>query len=418
MKRIALILTSLLLVFVFVGTSVSATAAYVVEEITSGEVGENVNTDTEEGGEESGNESEENGGATDTEQEENKEPVTHALVLESDSMTVVKNKTVQMTARVSNVENQPQIFWDSSDKNIATVDKNGLVKGNNIGKATITATAYVDGEKLTGEFVISVITGSNFLKDYLKDNQVLSYQYSYIDDYYYTNDKEAWQYNFGFGKVYDIVSPYIMLEYDYVRVFFTYEDKDWMLQMWKGQYGMIFYGGEIGIYNRAHSEDGVNEWTMYECPDDEDWLKMELTMWHEELDGSWTREFTREYDEYWWCTGFKNGHLRVEEPADELRLTGRITFKDAEMTKIVVDGLKECGFKLSGAKDSIGLDQIYVDGNDVSFCWQNISDAESTMAIKTVGGLIMAWQLLPVLPMILPFVGMFGIAALLVSFIL
>ena len=409
MKRIALVITALFFVFTFVSTSVCAVAAQVIEETTTV-------TQPEDGGESAANPDE--GDESVANPDEDKKPVTHALILESDSLTVKKWDTVQMTARVSDVEAQPQIFWESSDKNIATVDKNGLVKGVNIGKATITATAYAGGEKLTGEFVISVITDNNFLKDYLKDNQVLSYQYSYIDDYYYTNDKEAWQYNFGFGKVYDIVSPYILLEYDYIRVFFTYEDKDWMLQMWKGQYGMIFYGGEIGIYNRAHSDDGVNDWTMYECPSDDDWLKMELTMWHEELDGSWTREFTREYDEYWWCTGFKNGHLRVQEPADELRLTGRITFKDAEMTQIVVKGLEECGFKHSKSKENIGLDQIYVDGNDVHFCWQNISEAESTMAIKVVGGMIYAWQLLPVLPMIIPFVSMFGLAALLVSFIL
>jgi hypothetical protein len=389
MKKIAVRFTSVFLVLIFICTSFVTLFAS-AEDVTA-------NPDT---------------GVTEEESD------VHVLVLQSEALDVVQGKTIQMTASVSGVETQPQIFWNSLDPEIATVDNNGEVKGINVGRAVITATAYVDGETLRGEFAISVITSSNFLKDFLVGQQVLSYQYSYIDDYYYTNDKEAWQYNFGFGKVYDIVSPYILLEYDYVRVFFTYEDKDWMLQMWKGQYGMIFYGGEIGIYNRAHSEDGVNEWTMYECPDDEDWLKMELTMWHEELDGSWTREFTREYDKYWWCTGFKNGHLRIQEPADELRLTGRITFKDAEMTKIVVEGLEDCGFKHSKTKDSIGLDQIYVDGNDVSFCWQNISDAESTMAIKTVGGLIMAWQLLPVLPMIIPFVSMFGFAALLVSFIL
>ena len=57
-------------------------------------------------------------------------------------------------------------------------------------------------------------------------------------------DKKAWQYNFGFGKIYDFVSPYLLLEYDYVRVFFEYEGKDWMIQMWKGNY-FISNGGEV-----------------------------------------------------------------------------------------------------------------------------------------------------------------------------
>ena len=339
----------------------------------------------------------------------------HALVITSDNLTVAQRKTIQMTASVTNVSKQPTITWSSSDTSIATVDENGVVKGISVGEAVITASATVDGKKITGEFAINVVTRSSLLKNLLEKQQVLSYQYSYIDDYYYTNDKDAWQYNFGFGKIYDFVSPYILLEYDYVRVFFTYENKDWMIQMWKGQYGMIFFGGEIGVYNREHSEDGVNEWTMFNCPAEEDWLKMEMTLYHQDVNGNWNRQFTREYDYYWWCTGFKNGHLRQEEPADELRLTGRITLKDKEMTKLFVDGLVECGFKKSSSKKEMGVDQIFVDGNTVHFCWQNISEAESTMAIKVGVGLLSSLAALPFAPLILPYVGAYAVLVVLAS---
>ncbi len=341
-----------------------------------------------------------------------------ALVLTSDSLSVAERKKIQLTARVTNVDVQPEIIWSSSDESVATVDSNGKVKGVSVGKVIITAKAVIGEETLTGDFAINVVTRDNFIKSFLVDRQVLSYKYSYVDDYYYTNDKECWQYNFGFGKIYDIASPYILLEYDYIRVFFTYGDKDWMLQMWKGQYGMIFYGGEIGIYTRKHSEDGVGEWAMYACPAEENWLQMEMTLWHEELNGEWTREFTREYDYYWWCTGFKNGHLRQEEPADELRLTGRITFKDEEMAKIVYDGLKECGFGEAKSKDRIGLDQIFMDGADINFCWQNISEAESTMAIKVGVGFLSSLMVLPFFPLIAPYISMFALAVMFVSAII
>lgn len=342
----------------------------------------------------------------------------HALVLSSSGISVAILKTIQITASVTNVETQPEIVWTSSDEKIATVDENGVVRGISVGKVIIKATAVVDGETLNGEFAINVVKNKNFLRNLLENRQILSYQYSYIDDYYYTNDKEAWQYNFGFGKIYDFVSPYILLEYDYIRVFFTYEGKDWMLQMWKGQYGMIFYGGEIGIYNRPHSEEGIGVWTMFACPAEEDWLKMEMTLWHQQLNGEWTREFSRDYDYYWWCTGFKNGHLRQEEPADELRLTGRITFKDEEMTKLVSDGLVECGFSKSVTKEEMGIDGIYVEGNDIHFSWQNISEAESTMLIKVGAGFFYNLAILPLYPIVLPFVGMFSVAVLLVNVIL
>ena len=351
------------------------------------------------------------------EDEESSESV-HALILTSDSLSVAERKKIHLTAKVTNVDVQPEIIWSSSDEKIATVDANGTVKGVSAGKVVITAKAVIGEETLTGDFAINVVTRSNVIKNLLEKRQILSYQYSYVDDYYYTNDKEAWQYNFGFGKIYDIASPYILLEYDYIRVFFTYGDKDWMLQMWKGQYGMIFYGGEIGIYTRKHSEEGVGEWAMYACPAEENWLQMEMTLWHEELNGEWTREFTREYDYYWWCTGFKNGHLRQEEPADELRLTGRITFKDEEMAKIVYQGLKECGFGDAAAKDRVGIDEIFADGADIYFSWQNISEAESTMAIKVGVGFLSSLAVLPFYPLIAPFVNTFVLAVLLVNVII
>lgn len=346
------------------------------------------------------------------------EDKTAALILTSESLTVTVGKKIQMTATVTNVTVQPIIVWSSSDTSIAVVDQNGVVTGKAVGKAVIIADAIVGDKKICGEYAINVVKRGNLIKDLLDKQQILSYQYSYVDDFYYTNDKEAWQYNFGFGKIYDYISPYILLEYDYIRIFFEYENKDWMLQMWKGQYGLIFYGGEIGIYNRPHSENGVNDWTMYDCPAEEDWLMMEMTLYHKQLNGKYTREFTREYDKYWWCTGFKNGHLRNEEPADELKMNGRITLKDETMTKIVTDGLKECGFKLGSSKDSIGLDNYYADGNDVYFCWQNISEAESTMAIKVVSGTLSALYLLPFWPFIMPYIGIFALAAMLVSIIL
>ncbi len=342
----------------------------------------------------------------------------HTLVMESDHLSVVKRKTIQMTATVTNVDVQPVITWSSSDENVATVNSDGEVKGVNVGRAVIFAQAEVEGEILRGEFAINVVKNSAPLKDLLESNQVLSYQYSYVDDYYYTNDKEAWQHDFGFGKIYDFVSPYILLEYDYIRVFFTYEDKDWMLQMWKGQYGLVFYGGEIGIYNRPHSDDGIDAWTMFECPEQEDWLKMEMTLWHEDMQGNWNREFTRDYDYYWWCTGFKNGHLRQEEPADELRLTGRITFKSEEMANLVADGLAECGLEMSSTKDGMSVDSFFVDGSDIHFSWQNISEAESTMLIKVGAGIVGTLLLAPVAPFLLPFVGIYAVLVLLTSVIL
>lgn len=333
------------------------------------------------------------------------------LTVTSESLSVVRGKTVQMNASVNGVKNQPAFIWTSSDIKIASVNQSGKVRGISAGRAIITATAIVNGKKLSGSFAINVVTKPNLIKDLLERKQILSYQYSYIDDYYYTNDKDCWQHNFGFGKVYDLVAPYVLLEYDYTRVFFTYEGKDWMIQFWKGQYGLLFYGGEIGVYNKEHSDKKDNVFTMYGCPGPEDWLKMEMTLYHDEGFGNYERQFTREYGDYWWCTGFKDGHLRRQEPADELRMTGRITLKDAEMTGLFTQGLKDCGFGQSKSVKDLGLDQFYVDGNDVYFKWQNISEAENTMPIKVGFGVLAFVNVSAFFLMVLSFFSLIGMGA-------
>lgn len=328
----------------------------------------------------------------------------------AENMQIIIGKKTQLTAELINCPEGTEVRWESSDKNVAFVDQKGLVRGRSAGRAVITAKASVNEKEITGAYVIHVVKRSNFVYDLLVSKQVLSYKYSYVDDYYYTNDKKCWQSNFGFNKLYDIVAPYVLMEYDYVRVHFTYEQKDWMVQLWKGQYGLLFYGCEMGIYNKPHSDKRDKLLTTYACAPQSDWQKMEMSLYHDKLlNGNYVREFTRDYDDYWWCTGFKDGHLLVEEPASELRMVSRITFKNEEMTSLFVNGLEECGFsRLEGkSTDDIDIDQFCVDGNDVYFKWQNISNAENTMPIKIAAGTLFFLNILAVIMLVF---GLFGMA--------
>lgn len=318
----------------------------------------------------------------------------YKIVISADDFNVKVRGKLQLEAKVTGVEVQPEIKWQSSNTDVATVTGKGQVKGVNVGRAFITAKATVAGKELDAVFAVNVVTSDNVIKTFLMNNQVLSYMYSYQDDYYYTNDKECWQENFGFTRLYDIASPYIALEYDYTRVFFEYDNQSFMVQLWKGQYGYIFYGGEIGIYHKDIDGKEIGYFTYFNCADEKYWPKMEMTLYHQKINGEWVREFTRDYDYYWWCTGFKPGHLRQVEPADELRLVARITFRDKEMATLFAEGLKKCDFGQVDSKDKVGLDQYYHQGRDVYLQWQNISEAESTMGIKIAAGSVFALNLL------------------------
>lgn len=318
----------------------------------------------------------------------------YKIVISADDFNVKVRSKLQLNAKVTGVEVQPQITWASSDESVATVSDSGKVKGISVGRAFITARANVAGRDIEGIYAVNVVTSDNVVKNFLRDNQVLSYQYSYQDDYYYTNDKDCWQDNFGFARIYDIVSPYIALEYDYTRVFFKYDNKDFMVQLWKGQYGYIFYGGEIGIYHKESDGKETGYFTFFKTAEEKYWPKMEMTLYHQKLNGDWEREFTRDYDYYWWCTGFKPGHLRRVEPANELRIVARITFIDKEMATLFANGLKDCNFSVASSKNSVGLDSYYQNGRDVYLQWQDISEAESTMGIKFAAGSVLALNII------------------------
>lgn len=310
----------------------------------------------------------------------------YKLTVSAERIYVGVGNTAKFEAAVSGVEVQPEIIWSVSDDTLAEINSSGELKGKSTGYVTVTASAVVAGQELTDSYPIQIVKDESELHTYLETNNFLSLQYDYDYGYYYTNDKACWQKHFGYARVYDYAAPYIGMEYDYVRVFFTYEGEEFMLQLWKGQYTII-YGAEVGLYSKVTDGEESNPFTFYYAVDEKHWPTMDTAVYHQEKEGDAPEDykllFKRPVDKYWWCTGFVVGTLREVEPADELRVESSITFESAEMANIVAQGLSSCGFTKATDKDNIGLDSYYYDGSDtLTFSWQNISEAENTMDQK------------------------------------
>lgn len=202
--------------------------------------------------------------------------------------------------------------------------------------------------------------------------KLASYKFNPSGNYYYTDDKDCWQSNFGFNEVYDNFAPITMMYYDTVRTTFEYGGKEWLIQTWKGQYGMAFVGGEVGVYTRRPGSGG----THFVCADKEDWLNMEMAfMWDEYSNGNYRAVFNRDYDKYWWATGFvvgfPNGSLR--KTLTEFRLVTHITFKDTEMANAFCEAFEANGFTRVAKLDNNAPDTFVQVGPDVGFVWQSIN---------------------------------------------
>lgn len=175
----------------------------------------------------------------------------------------------------------------------------------------------------------------------------------------------------GFSPVYDIFGPVAICFYDTVRLDLTYNKLDWRIQLWKGQYGWCFIGGEAGVYTRRAGS--VNVADFYACASDSNMLKMSMVIYN-----YGQKLFTRPYGYYWWCTGYvfgvnpgALGSVVGSPDTSALKMILRITLKDKTMTDLFVKALQKENFKNgSNYLNSDSYRRAYiVSGNEVFLKW-------------------------------------------------
>lgn len=77
-------------------------------------------------------------------------------------------------------------------------------------------------------------------------SEPLGYQYIPCQDIFIST-LDAWQREFGYTRNFDCLAPYFNMVFDSEPVYFDYDGHTWLVEFWKGQYG-INTGAEIGIY--------------------------------------------------------------------------------------------------------------------------------------------------------------------------
>ena len=195
-----------------------------------------------------------------------------------------------------------------------------------------------------------------------------------LKDYIYNDDKDpnCMQKNFGYNPLYDLGANLIDFSIETTKIDFNYDNKQYRFQFWKGQYisGEIgTVGGEIGIYTRPKGSVGEH----YNCADEEDWLKMEMTVYWDEFDnGEYLPQFSRNYDDFWWCTGFVDGQLKNRRDSNTMRILARITFKTVEQAELFDAAMAKKGFQKVDDFSPYEIDTYKRSGKDVIFVWQNI----------------------------------------------
>jgi len=185
-------------------------------------------------------------------------------------------------------------------------------------------------------------------------NGLAGYKFNDDGNYYFTAD-DPWQRNFGYNEAFDTAAPFVSIYMDTMRAKFRYGNKDWMIQFWKGQYGLAFIGSEIGVYTKPVDREIAH----YDAASNDEALYMSCTCYR-----NGEVIFSREYGKYWWCTGFIPGQLKNFSDRSELAVKCRITMKDSNMLLGFVNALK------SKPNNLVEGRHFAVEGLDVFITWQ------------------------------------------------
>jgi len=148
---------------------------------------------------------------------------------------------------------------------------------------------------------------------------------------------DAWQKKFGYSRIFDEAAAPLNMIIDCEPIRFNFGGKKWLIEFWKGQYGMTT-GCEVGIYTAEDSPTNTfipTEGIFYNCAEDDDQLYMSLVLRKNE------RVLFRREGRHWWLTGFIPGEF--SEP-HELHMEISINFPDKTMCYEFIKSLELVGY--------------------------------------------------------------------------
>lgn len=161
------------------------------------------------------------------------------------------------------------------------------------------------------------------------------YYYNYKQDIF-SSIINAWQREFGYSEFYNRNAHRLNIVFDSESIYFDYNEKTWLIEFWKGQYG-INIGCEVGIYyNDTLISPSLRDYTFFKSVSNINMLPMTISLF--------TKDFTiaRLKQKHWWLTIFDLG--KYNEPS-ELSMNIGITFPNREMMNSFINALYDKGYK-------------------------------------------------------------------------
>lgn len=166
----------------------------------------------------------------------------------------------------------------------------------------------------------------------------LGYSYDPCQDIFVTRT-DAPQKLFGYTQLYDLSAAYFNMVFDYETIYFNYRGRTWLLEIWKGQYGLSS-GCELGIYYADSIVDPKDySTTLFHAVDAKDMLDISLKL-NRHCTGKACSHSRMGYhrSRHWWLTIFKPGTFSLPQ---NLFVNASVHFKDYAMLSAFLDSFEE-----------------------------------------------------------------------------
>lgn len=172
-------------------------------------------------------------------------------------------------------------------------------------------------------------------KYHLLNSLVEPLGYEYVPEWdVFSSRIDAWQRQFGYGKIYDRAASYFNMVFETIPVYFDYDGKTWLIQIWKGQYG-ICTGCEVGVYHAERLLDkSERKISLFHAADEWEMPDLSTELWRN------GRHIASLRKRHWWLTTFDVGTF--SKPS-QLSLDVSIQFSNVEMKDAFYNALLEQG---------------------------------------------------------------------------
>lgn len=163
---------------------------------------------------------------------------------------------------------------------------------------------------------------------------------------------DAWQRQAGYTALFDHAALSFHMVFDALPIYFHYRGRTWLIELWKGQYG-INTGAEVGIYysDRILSEEEYTD-AHFRAVEDKDRLFVKYTLLRNGSPIAVASGIT------WWLTAFFVG---LFSKPSQLSMEIAIRFPDMGMQQSFLTALQELPF----------LMDFHTCRDEVHICYEN-----------------------------------------------